>query len=291
MVVRYRRRTEYTGGDREIRLLSPSGERVSLAQLTKVESQRRRLRNLSRRQQRYVAIKFSVRGRDLGTTVEEAMRQVDAESETAARLHLDWSGEYESEKRAEARLLVDRPADHPADLHHPLHHVPSFKWALLILVNVAMARVGGLLALLVTRTNFSVSSGVGFLALFGVSVQTGVIMLEYINQLRARGYTDRGRGGRRRGPAAAPHHDDHAGGDAGPAARGALARHRLRLAAALRHRHRRRTDLRPGHEHLPVAHSSTSGLPASGDKLPEPEASFEESASGCVSTSQYRLPP
>jgi cobalt-zinc-cadmium resistance protein CzcA len=63
----------------------------------------------------------------------------------------------------------------------------SFKWALLILANVAMARVGGLLALFVTGTFFSVSSGVGFLALFGVSVQTGVIMLEYINQLRARG--------------------------------------------------------------------------------------------------------
>jgi cobalt-zinc-cadmium resistance protein CzcA len=65
----------------------------------------------------------------------------------------------------------------------------SFKWALLILLNVAIAPVGGLLALYVTGTFFSVSSGVGFLALFGVSVQTGVIMLEYINQLRAKGYT------------------------------------------------------------------------------------------------------
>jgi cobalt-zinc-cadmium resistance protein CzcA len=68
----------------------------------------------------------------------------------------------------------------------------SFKWALLLLANVAMAPVGGLLALYVTGTFFSVSSGVGFLALFGVSVQTGVIMLEYINQLRARGYTPEG---------------------------------------------------------------------------------------------------
>jgi cobalt-zinc-cadmium resistance protein CzcA len=65
----------------------------------------------------------------------------------------------------------------------------SLKWATLILVNVMLARIGGLLALLVTHTNFSVSSGVGFLALFGVSVQTGVIMLEYINQLRVRGHT------------------------------------------------------------------------------------------------------
>jgi cobalt-zinc-cadmium resistance protein CzcA len=65
----------------------------------------------------------------------------------------------------------------------------SAKWALLILAVVAIAPLGGLLALLLTGTHFSVSSGVGFLALFGVSVQTGVIMLEYINQLRARGYT------------------------------------------------------------------------------------------------------
>jgi cobalt-zinc-cadmium resistance protein CzcA len=65
----------------------------------------------------------------------------------------------------------------------------SFKWALLILTSVALAPVGGTVALLLTGTNFSVSSGVGFLALFGVSVQTGVIMLEYINQLRARGYS------------------------------------------------------------------------------------------------------
>ena len=65
----------------------------------------------------------------------------------------------------------------------------SAKWALLILCNVAMAPVGGMLALLLTGTNFSVSSGVGFLALFGVSVQTGVIMVEYINQLRVRGHS------------------------------------------------------------------------------------------------------
>ena len=58
------------------------------------------------------------------------------------------------------------------------------KWASLILLNVAMAPIGGIVALYLSRTNFSVSSGVGFLALFGVSVQTGVIMVEYINQLR-----------------------------------------------------------------------------------------------------------
>ena len=64
----------------------------------------------------------------------------------------------------------------------------SLKWSMLILTNVMVAPVGGIIALLVSGTNFSVSSGVGFLALFGVSVQTGVIMVEYINQLRARGH-------------------------------------------------------------------------------------------------------
>ena len=65
----------------------------------------------------------------------------------------------------------------------------SGKWATLILVNVSMAPLGGLLALFLSHTNFSVSSGVGFLALFGVSVQVGVIMLEYINQMRVRGHS------------------------------------------------------------------------------------------------------
>jgi cobalt-zinc-cadmium resistance protein CzcA len=65
----------------------------------------------------------------------------------------------------------------------------SFKWGLLVLLNLSMAPLGGLLALWITGTHFSVSTGVGFLALFGVSVQTGVIMIEYLNQLRARGHS------------------------------------------------------------------------------------------------------
>jgi heavy metal efflux system protein len=103
--------------------------------------------------------------------------------------HIDWEGEYESEKRAEARLLLIVPLTILLIFIILYTMFRSFKWAILILVNVMLARIGGLLALLVTHTNFSVSSGVGFLALFGVSVQTGVIMLEYINQLRARGHT------------------------------------------------------------------------------------------------------
>jgi len=102
---------------------------------------------------------------------------------------IDWAGEYESQKRANQRLLVILPITILLIFIILYAMFNSLKWSLLILTNVAMARIGGLLALLITGTNFSVSSGVGFLALFGVSVQTGVIMVEYINQLRARGYT------------------------------------------------------------------------------------------------------
>jgi cobalt-zinc-cadmium resistance protein CzcA len=103
--------------------------------------------------------------------------------------HIDWAGEYESQKRSQKRLMIVLPLTILGIFVILYTMFSSAKWALLILANVAMAPIGGLLALLLTGTHFSVSSGVGFLALFGVSVQTGVILLEYINQLRVRGHT------------------------------------------------------------------------------------------------------
>ena len=173
----------------KIRLLSPSGERVSLAQLCNIKETDGGSEIYREGNQRYVAIKYSVRGRDLGGTVEEAMNRVNREVKLPTGYHIDWEGEYQSKKRADERLLVVLPITIVLIFIILYTMFRSFKWALLILANVAMARIGGLLALLLTGTNFSVSSGVGFLALFGVSVQTGVIMLEYINQLRARRYS------------------------------------------------------------------------------------------------------
>jgi cobalt-zinc-cadmium resistance protein CzcA len=170
-----------------IRLLSPQGERVSLAQLCKVQELDGGSEIYREGNQRYVAIKYSVRGRDLGSTVEEAIKRVNALVQLPRGYHIDWEGEYESEKRAQARLFLVVPLTILVILFILYTMFRSFKWAALILANVALAGIGGSFALLVTRTNFSVSSGVGFLALFGVSVQTGVIMLEYINQLRVRG--------------------------------------------------------------------------------------------------------
>jgi cobalt-zinc-cadmium resistance protein CzcA len=172
-----------------VRLLSPSGERVSLAQLTKVDVKDGAYDIYREGNSRYCAVTFNVRGRDLGTTVEDAIRQIGQKVKLPPGYSIGWSGEYESEQRAEKRLAVIVPLTILVIFIILYSMFRSYKWALLILLNVGLARVGGFLALVLTGTYLSVSSGVGMLALFGVSVQTGVIMLEYINQLRARGYT------------------------------------------------------------------------------------------------------
>jgi cobalt-zinc-cadmium resistance protein CzcA len=190
VVVRYQQRYRNTAqAIQNVRLLSQTGERVSLAQLCRVEVKDGAYDIYREGNQRYVAITFNVRGRDLGTTVGDAIKQIGEKVRMPPGYHIGWSGEYESEKRAEARLRIIVPLTILVIFIILYTMFKSAKWASLILAVVAMAPLGGLLALLLTGTYFSVSSGIGFLALFGVSVQTGVIMLEYINQLRARGHS------------------------------------------------------------------------------------------------------
>jgi len=171
---------------KSIRLLDPAGERVSLAQLTQVATDDGAEEIYREGGQRYIAIKYSVRGRDLGSTVEEAIDKVNKQVKLAPGYHTEWAGEYESQKRADKRLAIVVPVTLLGIFLILYMMFHSFKWAFLVMASVFMSSIGGPLALFLTHTNFSVSSGVGFLALFGVSVQTGVIMLEYINQLRAR---------------------------------------------------------------------------------------------------------
>ncbi len=172
-----------------IRLLAPSGERVSLAQLCNVEVTDGASEIYREGNQRYIAIKYSVRGRDLGGAVQEAIKKVGRQVKLPSGYHIDWAGEYESQQRAQRRLMIIIPLTLLVIFLILYSMFGSMKWASLIFGNVALAPIGGVVALYLTGTNFSVSSGVGFLALFGVSVQTGVIMVEYINQLRARGHS------------------------------------------------------------------------------------------------------
>ncbi len=188
LTVRYQEPYRRTVDDiSNIRILAPSGERVALGQLCDIHVQDGASMIYREANERYIAIKYSVRGRDLGSTVEQAIREVNQKVSLPEGYRLDWAGEYASEQRANRRLSIIVPITILLIFLILYSAFDSFKWAFLIILDVALAPLGGMLALLLTGTHFSVSSGVGLLALFGVSVQTGVIMLEYINQLRARG--------------------------------------------------------------------------------------------------------
>ncbi|MDE2388284.1 MAG: efflux RND transporter permease subunit [Betaproteobacteria bacterium] len=188
LVVRYQQQYRQTLADvSNIRLLAPSGEHVSLSQIATITENDGASMIYREDNSRYIAIKYSVRGRDLGSTVEEAMERVNREVELPDGYSIKWAGEYESQKRAQARLAIIVPLTVMMILLILFSMFSSIKWALLIMTNVVLAPIGGLLALYLTGTYFSVSSGIGFLALFGVSVQTGIIMVEYINQLRSQG--------------------------------------------------------------------------------------------------------
>jgi cobalt-zinc-cadmium resistance protein CzcA len=188
LVPRYQEQFRRTVDDiRNIRILAPSGERVSLGEVTDIKIEDGASMINREGNQRYIALKYSVRGRDLGSTVEEAMMKVNKQVKLPQGYTLDWAGEYESQKRADRRLAIVIPITLLVIMLVLYSMFRSFKWGFLVLFNLGMAPLGGLLALWLTGTHFSVSSGVGFLALFGVAVQTGVIMVEYINQLRTRG--------------------------------------------------------------------------------------------------------
>jgi cobalt-zinc-cadmium resistance protein CzcA len=170
-----------------IRILAPSGERVALSQVSHITLDDGASTIYREGNSRYIAIKYSVRGRDLGSTVRQAIEEVGKKVQFPEGYHLDWTGEYESQQRANRRLAFIVPITLLLMAFILYSAFGSWKWVFLILAVVALSPLGGFLSLLLTGTHFSVSSGLGFLALIGVSVEIGVIMVEYINQLRTRG--------------------------------------------------------------------------------------------------------
>ncbi len=192
LTVRYQEPFRRTVEDiANIRILAPSGERVSLGQLCQIKLEDGASTIYREGNSRYIAIKYSVRGRDLGSTVRQAIEEVRQKVSLPEGYHLDWTGEYESQQRANRRLAVIVPITLVLMSFILYSAFDSWKWVALILSVVALSPLGGLFSLLLTHTHFSVSSGLGFLALIGVSVEIGVIMVEYINQLRTRGMNPR----------------------------------------------------------------------------------------------------
>ncbi|MEI6817064.1 MAG: CusA/CzcA family heavy metal efflux RND transporter [Bacteroidota bacterium] len=126
---------------------------------------------------RFIAVKFSIRDRDLGGAIQEAQAKVNAAIKPEKGYKIIWSGEFESQIRAQERLKMVVPISLLLIFLILFITFGNSKDAMLVLFNVPFALIGGILALLITHTNFSISAGIGFIALFGVSIQNGVLLL------------------------------------------------------------------------------------------------------------------
>ncbi len=139
---------------------------------------------------RYIGVQFSVEGRDLAGAVEDAIGQVDAKVKLPQGYRLDWGGEYKEYTASRAQLNIIVPLTVGLIFLLLFTLYSNFKFPFITVVGVVLsAPVGGIVALWLTGTPFSVSSGIGFLALFGVSVQTAVVYISYVNELRRNGTT------------------------------------------------------------------------------------------------------
>jgi heavy metal efflux system protein len=166
----------------------PGGMLVPLSQVADVTVVGGASRIYRENGRRYIAVKFGIRERDLGGAVDEAQRKVADAVKLPPGYSMEWGGEFESQRRAAKRLSYVVPATMLALIVILFALFRKPREALLVFGNVLLTSpVGGMAALLLTGQNFSVSSGVGFLALFGASIQTGVILVTTIDEERERG--------------------------------------------------------------------------------------------------------
>ena len=126
---------------------------------------------------RFIAVKFSVRGRDLGSAVDEARQKVKDHVKLEKGYEIKWNGEFENQERAEKQLMVVVPISILLIFFILFASFGNTLDSVLVLLNVPFALIGGIAALLLTGVNFSISAGVGFIALFGVATQDGVILV------------------------------------------------------------------------------------------------------------------
>lgn len=132
--------------------------------------------------ERYAALKFSVRGRDMGSTIAEAQQKVGKAVQLKKGYSMAWQGDFENQQRAEKRLSQVVPISLLLIFLLLFVMFGNLKDAGLVFLNVPFAIVGGLLALHLTGTNFSISAGIGFIALFGICIQDGVLLITVFKQ-------------------------------------------------------------------------------------------------------------
>ena len=165
----------------------PNGARIPLFQLADVRLVEGPAQISREDTRRRIGVELNVRGRDIGSFVKEAQAVIDREVKLPPGYYLTWGGTFENLERASARLLIVVPLALFLIFVLLFTTFGSVKQALLIYTGIPFAVVGGVFALFLRGMPFSISAGVGFIALFGVAVLNGVVMVSYINKLREEG--------------------------------------------------------------------------------------------------------
>ncbi len=187
-------RVRFVGGARdnrraleELPVNTPGGGAIPLRSLARVVTSEGASRISRETNERRVAVKCSVRGRDEGSFVTEAQQLVARRVSLPPGYRVTWGGQFENQRRATARLAIIVPASIVLIFILLFSAFGSVKYATLILANLPFALIGGILTLWLRHINLSVSAAVGFIALFGISVQNGVILVTEFNRLREEG--------------------------------------------------------------------------------------------------------
>ena len=178
--VRIRYASEFRKSEREIQNLkvpTMRGNKIPLKEIAEIKANTGAAFIYRNNNKRFIAIKFSIRERDLGSTIAEAQEKVNEGVTIPKGVEVEWSGEFENQVRAQSRLTEVVPVCLVLIFFLLFVAFGNIKDAGLVLLNVPFALIGGILALHVTGTIFSISAGIGFIALFGICIQNGVILI------------------------------------------------------------------------------------------------------------------
>jgi cobalt-zinc-cadmium resistance protein CzcA len=173
---------------RQIRVALPAGGYVPLAQVADINTAEGASFIYREGLQRYVPMRFSVRGRDLQTTIADAKAQVSKRVTLPEGVHLDWAGEYNELQEANRRLAIVIPLTLLLVLGILYAATLSVVNTLILMAQIPLACLGGVLGLVITGTPFSVSAAVGFISIFAIAIMDGLILNFYIRQLWEEGY-------------------------------------------------------------------------------------------------------
>ncbi len=172
---------------RDLLVPGPNGLRLPLKMLAEVDEVVGPRQITREDNQRFITVQCNVRGRDMGSFVEEAQKRIEAQVTFPPGYHLTWGGQFELQQEANRRLMVVIPLTLLTVfvlLYMSFNHLKS---ALLILLNIPLALVGGVFALLLTGQNLSVPASIGFISLFGIALSNGMVLVTYYNQLLREG--------------------------------------------------------------------------------------------------------